>query len=293
MLPRDWLTRYITFQRKQDRKLIAMLEKASRDADKSIQELAGKENISAKVERARLKQVQGQIERLLERLWTEVKEFVQAGQHGASALAIENSFDWDETLLRSVYPDDSTRAAMHRYLASSADRNLQAAFARQDDPFPLSLRVYRSRQLSTGWVDRTINSSLARGLNYRQLAKEVRSSIRPDTPGGIAYAAKRLARTEINNAYHLVTVEQNRDKPWNESMVWATSRSHPSPDVCDLFADRSPYELDEVPKKPHPQCLCYTYPKTVSSEEFVRRWRAGEYDNYISANYGDNGRAVA
>lgn len=293
MESREWLTRYITYQQKQDRKLINLLEKASRDADKGIRALAGKTNISAKVEATRLREVRSQIERLLEKLWSEIGNQVAAGQHGAAALSLENSFDWDSTLLRAVYPDADTRDAMRRYLSSSGDRNLQAAFARQGNRPPLSLRVYRSRQLSTGWVTRTIDSSLARGLNYKQLADEVRSSIRPDTPGGVAYAAKRLARTEINAAYHAVTVEQNRLKPWNTSMTWALSKSHPTPDICNLYADRSPYDLGAVPDKPHPQCLCYTYANTVSSEEFVRAWRAGEYDMYISENYGQYGRSVA
>lgn len=172
-------------------------------------------------------------------------------------------------------------------LKQTASRNVELAIARMSGrQIALSERIYRAKAFSNDQIGRKIDSALARGLNWRQFANEVRDSIRPDAPGGVSYAAKRLARTEINNAYHAMSAALNADKPWNTGMVWETSKSHPKTDICDLLAERSPYPLDEVPPKPHPNCLCFIYPETVSNEEFLRQFRAGQFDNYLQTNYG-------
>lgn len=227
-------------------------------------------------------------------MWEALGQKVLARQAEAAAVALEQGWKWDQILLTRVFLDPGERAAMKASLIQTADRNVQAAIQRVNgNSIPLSRRVYRSRDLSQGWVDRKINSALARGLNWSQFASEVKGMINPNTPGGVSYAAKRLARTEINNAYHAMTVQQNRDKPWITGMVWALSNSHPTPDICNLYADNSPYPVDEVPAKPHPQCLCYTYPEVVSAERFRNEYNFGRYDSYLSENYGVRSREVA
>lgn len=274
-------------QGKLDRRLSDLLEQASKDAEAQILAIGKSTGISSRVARAQLLQAQAELRAVINALWDAAGLVTRNGQQQAADLATEISWQWDQILLRTAYSNVETRNAMRTSLASSASRNVEAAIARiTRGRVPLSARVYMSRDLASGLVEQRINSALARGANYRQLASDVRESIRPDTPGGVAYSAKRLARTEINAAYHAVTIEQNSDKPWNTGMAWRTSRSHPDTDICDLYESRSPYPLGQVPPKAHPNCLCYTYPETVSPDEWLTAYRSGDYDDYIARNYG-------
>jgi hypothetical protein len=285
--PREWLARYVGLQQSVDRRVIAALNRADQDANKRLKAISGKNNISAKVERAQITEVRIAIREILAVMWASVGDTTRAAQQQAAATALRQGWDWDQVLLSAVYPNANERAAMRRAQEATAYRGVEAGIARvTGTAVPLSQRVYRARDLSQGTVDRRIESALVRGLSWGQFANEVRDLIRPDTPGGVAYAAKRLARTETNNAYHAMSTIYNADKPWNKGMVWKTSGSHPKPDICDLRADNSPYPLGEVPPKPHPQCLCYVYPKTVSRAEFVEQFNSGAYDRYIQQNYG-------
>lgn len=292
--PRTWLTRYLDLQRVEDTTLQGYLEEALRDAEARIAALRGRTNISSIVETAQLNQARIEILRILDVLWDAVRNQVASAQARANAAAVEQSFNWDDVLLRRIFPGAGEREAMRNSLRATASRNVEAAVVRMTGfRYPLSQRVYRAQALSNGWMDRRINSNLARGTSWAKFQADVRDFIRPDTPGGVAYAAKRLARTEINLAYHAMSVEHNRDKPWNTGIAWNLSRSHPVPDICNLLADRGPYAEDAVPAKPHPQCLCYVTPETVTPEAFVQNYRAGQYDEYIASHYGVPGRAVA
>jgi hypothetical protein len=148
----------------------------------------------------------------------------------------------------------------------------------------LSTRVYKNAALSSGAVERQIRASIIQGENARQLAKRVEQFVSAKTPGGVSYAALRLARTELNNAFHEQQKMQG-DAPWVKSIKWNTSRSHPKKDSCDDLATqnlhglgRGCYPADAVPDKPHPQCLCFTTFNTISEKDMlalvVRRARA-------------------
>jgi len=156
------------------------------------------------------------------------------------------------------------------------------------ETIPLSDKVYRTQQLSQGYVDQAVNSALGRGLSARELAKEVRDLIRPDTPGGVSYAAMRLARTEINAANKYASETDNAEKPFVDSIEWKLSLTHPKKekDICDRYAEDSPYPKDEVPATPHPQCLCYQVPKVLDEDEFIKNLQGGDYDKYLSDKYG-------
>lgn len=285
--PRTWLVRYVDLQQSVDKKILAALNKADRDASARLNKISGRTNISAKVEAAQLTEVRIAIREVLAALWTSVGNTTKAAQEKAAALALRQGWDWDQVLLQQAFPSATERAAMLKSLEQTASRGVEAAIARMaGTAVPLSQRVFRAKDLSQGVVERRINSALARGLSWGQFRNEVRDLIRPGTPGGVSYAATRLARTETNNAYHAMTAIHNADKPWNTGMAWKTSGSHPSPDICDLLAEQSPFPLDQVPRKPHPQCLCYVFPETVSQAEFMENFRAGAYDNYLTRNYG-------
>jgi hypothetical protein len=113
----------------------------------------------------------------------------------------------------------------------------------------------------------------------------VRGSIRPDTPGGVGYAAKRLGRTEVNNAFHAQAINDVREKPWVNAVKWNLSKVHvPKPgDKCELY-DGQIFGKDEVPNKPHPQCMCYITPELEPWDSVEANIIAGLYDSYIDEN---------
>lgn len=285
--PKIWLTKYLTIQNGADKRIESMLRGSISDIDQRLIALRGQENISSKVERTRLVSIKAEIQRSLSLLWLGMRSEVQSNQARAAAAALQNSYDWDETILRAVFPNSDVRDDMRNYLEFNVSRNVELAVRRiSGEVRPLSARVYGAQQLSNGWVDRTIKNAIARGASWKDLADDVRGSIKPTVPGGVAYAAKRLGRTELNNAYHAMSAEYTRDKPWVTGIDWHLSKSHPAPDICNTLAAGSPYPQDAVPPKGHPQCLCYISPALPSVEDFVAGYRAGLYDDYLNAKYG-------
>lgn len=222
------------------------------------------------------------IQSTLSYFWTSMGEATKAGRADAAAEAVLLGFSWDLPKWRFIKTDTAERDKLRDSLVKSARFNVESAIARVYKSYiPLSEQVYKTKALADGWVDRSVESGLARGLTVREMQKEVKEFIRPEVKGGVSYAARRLARTEINNAYHAATIVDNENKPWVAGMVWRLSGSHPRLDICDVLAKNSPYPKEDVPPKAHPHCLCTTYPETVSDEDFWDAFNDGEYDDYI------------
>lgn len=288
MDPRNvWLIPYLALQSSYDSQIIRALQDAATSAAKAIRKLAGKPGIGATVRRAQLTQIETVLHQVMEQLFKDVGDITAAGQQAASVRALSAGFDWDHILLQSIYGNDiQQREAMRRNLIAQAPRNIEALIIRlRRGGVPLSQQVYRSRALSQGWVNAAINNALGRGASWSELSNDVRRFIDPATPGGASYAAKRLARTEINNAYHAVAIQDMTAKPWVHSVEWRLSSSHPRPDACNAYAAKR-YAPADVPPKPHPQCFCYIVPVLMSSSQFVKAWQSGAYDTYLTATYG-------
>ena len=78
---------------------------------------------------------------------------------------------------------------------------------------------------------------------------------------------KTIAQTETANAFHEAQILVTEKDENIIGYRWRLSRSHPRPDVCDLYANvnfglgRGVWPKDKVPRiKPHPHCLCYLVP---------------------------------
>lgn len=202
-----------------------------------------------------------------------------------SLAAIERAARLGETQMRQLLGDLPERAVQSLLEATRAASRMaiERAVARLggEGAHELSARVYRNYSLSRGHVDRLVNSAIARRLEARQLAREVRRFILPNTPGGTSYAALRLARTEINNSFHNATYQYYANNPLVDKMEWHLSRSHPHSDVCDELVGK--YDKPEVPAKPHPQCFCYVTPAPLNEQEVIRRLDSGELNGWLQS----------
>lgn len=292
---REWIRRYASVQGRYEVRLDRLLERAAKDIEAEIKEIADKPGVGAELRRRQLIGSKSVIHKLLAEFWRDAGNLIRAGREEAADTALDVGFEWDEQMLARIYPDPDDRLQMRKYLLAAAERNIDAMLRRvYGVRLPLSKRVYKTQSLANGWVDRTVNNALAAGASAAELAKRVRFMIHPNTPGGVTFAARRLARTEINNTFHAQVVVDNEDKPWNNGMRWRLSGSHPTPDECDLYAQQEHgmgpgvFPVSQVPAKPHPQCFCYVTPETLTVAQFDAAFQRGDYDNYLQSKYGSS-----
>jgi len=267
-----------------------MLERTQSRINKELREWERRNGPGAIVKRAQLRSAQRVINVRLSELWKLAGSSVRAHRKLAAAAASDAVFAFEEVLLRTEL-SAAERQVLRRSLQATAERNIEHALSRmQLSKIPLSNRVYKSRVLVSGQLDRIITEALARGLNARELANEVRAFIDPRTSGGVKYAAQRLGRTELNNAFHATQVQRGVDSPFVLAQQWHLSGSHPRPDECNTYAERDHQGMGrgvfapaDVPAKPHPNCLCYMTPVTPEPDDFVKLFNAGVYDSWLDA----------
>lgn len=281
---RIFLLPYITIQTAAERKIDDALKEAARAAEQEIQRLAGKQGVGAAVRRQQLVGTNGAINKILQKFFELLGMTIKEAQEEAAKSASAAANKWDREILKLIEPRASRRKALEAALQVTADRSVQAMITRiLHTDMPLSKRVYGTQRQTIVKVKELVNNSIARGDSAADLAKKVREHISPSTPGGVTFAAKRLARTEINNAFHAQSIHDAQDRPWVKEMEWHLSRTHvPRPgDACELYARRGRFPIDAVPVKPHPQCMCYVTAIQPPMEAFVADLTNGKYDEWL------------
>lgn len=269
-----------------DRAFDKLLRDAAKDAEARMVKLAGKDGVGAAVRRSQLGQVRAELLRTAQDLYAGAGAVLVQSAAQAGAAAAQYASQIDEVIFREFGGLPPGLAAAHR---AQAQNTVDQYLARTANGIPLSEQVYRTQRLSSGFIDQQINHALLLGESWKELADRVRSSIRPDVRGGVSYAAKRLGRTEINNAFHTAQINAHRDEPWVTGYRWNLSGSHPKPDVCNEYAEEQHYDggpagvwkKEEVPGKPHPQCLCFVTAESIDEDAFVQGFLNGDYDKYL------------
>jgi len=290
MTDRRPLLSYLRVQRGWEREVLFILKRAAAQADADLRRLDKRSGPGAQLKRDQLQLVRRRLLKDQADMWRRIGMTVQAARVEAAAAAIETSFVYERPLLRAVKIPKADQDVLLRSQVAQAERNVANVVTRHTlSKIPLSERVYKTQALSNGWLDRAINDALAAGTSARGLAKNVMQFISPDTPGGASYAAMRLGRTELNNAFHATSVQHYNEVPWIEGVQWSLSGSHPRPDECNEYAesehfrggDAGVFKPGDVPSKPHPNCLCYISPVDLGEDEFVKNFGAGKYDDHL------------
>lgn len=281
----NWSLRYIELQDLYDGRVNQALKHALESAEDVLRQLEGKAGVGAKVQRTQAMGTRAMLLQVINSLYGALGKTIRDGQQDAADAAERAFLSDEEKLLKILFEDAHDR---EEYMASQiqkARRNIQSVMTRVlETEQPLSKRVYQSRALARGQVSRVVNNHLARGGSAADLAKDVRDLIKPSTPGGISYAAKRLARTEMNNAFHAQSIHDMEDRPWCEQVRWHLSKSHPprQPECrCDYYAHVGLFAADQVPRKPHPNCLCYVTPELMDEKTFLNLLVAGEFREWM------------
>lgn len=266
-----------------DRAILKLLADAANDASKDAKRLMETGQFG-KMSRARQQQlIAREMHKTMRSMWEGVGHLAILGEKEVAKAALEAT----GPLQRLMSGNDLSRQ-VERSLLATAKAGVDSYISREESLRALSRRVYKNVALHSGVVDREIAKGLLRGLSAQELAAVIRDYISPNVRGGSSYAAMRLARTEINNAFHQTAIRYTREMPWVEGYRWQLSSSHPRTDICNDYANESHghggrgiYSKTDVPGKPHPQCLCYITPVSVENAVFYRRLRSGAYDRYI------------
>jgi hypothetical protein len=288
--PVDWLAEYAKVQKVADKEVLAALRQALADVNANLDMLDGRQNVGSLVRTQQFEQSKRAIKREIATVLRRTGDIIAARRMDAAARAMKLSNIVDKVLFQSV-----GKGAVADRLAAAfeagQEQALETMMARMGmSRIPLVQRVYNQSVALGGQLEKKVNSAIARGLSAREFAMEVRDFVSPNTPGGVRYASMRLARTEINNAYHAMSAV-GMQKPWINGAKWNLSGSHPRPDICDKYAkDASDgmgpgvYSKAHIPSKPHPHCLCYITPMADKDDDFLDALVGGKYDDFLKTN---------
>lgn len=292
-MPETPLITYLRIQQATDRQVLAALRVSAGAVSSELRRLQAQSGAGAAMRREQVLRSQVAINRELETLYRRVGDVVKASAADAAAAGAETILRESEGLLRSVLSASDYDYLMRSARASAA-QSLEVLRQRVSGSsyVPLAESVWGNQRWANSSVNNMVNAALARGASAAELAKEVRAFVNPNTPGGVRYASMRLARTELNNAFHAAQVKQAQEEPWTTAVRWHLSGSHPVPDECNDYAEREHFDggeaglwkPSEVPAKPHPNCLCYTTPETLTPEQFIKQYMKGDFDSYLDQN---------
>ena len=156
-----------------------------------------------------------------------------------------------------------------------------------------------------------VRASISQGRDLGKIAADVNKYIRdgktgtihrwgdiiePDSarllkrvPEKVDYRALRLARSELTRGLQATAKENGRANPgttgWYE---WIRINAIDWGCVCNANAENGPYEYDNVPGYPHPNCGCIVRPVLKDGSDFrneLRAWANGESNADLDAWY--------
>lgn len=284
------LRRYLRLQRQYDARIMRILESSANDLRRRIAKLSTSTKFSDSVRANQFRLVLSQVRRTQAEMFLSIGDEIRAGQLAAAIFATEDL----EKLARISLASLDARAAGEfiESLMETANAGIRNLYSRVQRP--LAERLYKNGVWSTDHIETLIKEGIVRGASARELAKDVYKFVSPTAPGGASYVSMRLARTEINNAFHNQQIE-GFSGPWVESVKWNLSGSHPRKDECNTFAESDQYNLGsgefprgKVPGKPHPQCLCFLTATSASPKQFAADVRAGKYDDELKRRFDAN-----
>lgn len=262
----------------------AILQDGADEAERLIPKLLEQHTTGGTVKSAQLALVLREVKAMQSALWGDLGHETRSGVEAATLKAATGA----QNVLLSVFAKHHVNTAPFvAWWQEQARQGIAAVLAKSANGISLSRAVYKAQALSQGLVDRTIKRGLLLNHNATTIAKSVKQLINPNVKGGVSYAAHRLARTEINNAYKTSQEQRYAGEPWTTGMRWNLSKSHPKPDICNVNATADAHGLgpgvSPVGRRPdsHPNCLCYLTPEQIDEDTWLDNFLAGDYNAYL------------
>jgi hypothetical protein len=267
-----------------DREILKLLAQAAKEAREEAERLMKGAQFGKLTRAQQQRLVENAMHLKMREVWEGVGHLTIFGEK-ESARAALGSMDFLQNKLWGKGGKD-----FRRTIQRESENGIDAWLSRQENLKGFSRRVYKNHALARDLVSRRVNIGLLRGLSARELAADVSGLIRPGVRGGVSYNAMRLARTEINNAFHFTSIRYTREMPWVSGYKWNLSGSHGKPDICNTYSQqngeglgRGVFKKSNVPGKPHPNCLCYVTTVTADNSTFEKRLTSGAYDPYLNS----------
>ena len=288
-LRKQWLNRYLAVQAKVDTKFRSALIDAAEQAFSQVIDLGNRTTFSAGVKAAQLRLVMQQVQSVHNDLFKKIIPLITDGQKQSASAAVTAFSETDRSFLEAAFQKSGSVDSFIEGQRQQAMLGVVHTLSRiNKSDQPLSIRVYRTKSLANRWVKNQVNSAILRNASAKEIAMAVRKSIRPNTPGGVSYAAMRLGRTELNNAFHATSIALAEDRPWVTGMRWHLSAVHEvelsaNPEICEQYAGQV-FHVNAVPRKPHPQCRCYVAPQVEALPVFITHLTAGQYRDWMERN---------
>lgn len=285
-LRQRWLARYLLVEDKGLSVINGILMDAAQDAFKQISELEGRENIGSIARVSQLASTMRIIREINHASFRQIGSAIRDSSQDAAIAAVDALGEEESRFTKAIFGSSGAQQDWLDSQRNSAALGVTHAISRYlGASVPLSRRVYRSESLANGYVERIVNSAIVQGASASEIAKRVRTHINPATPGGVSYAAKRLGRTELNNAFHATTIHLMQDRPWIDYAEWNLSKRHDQLTgcKCEEYARQRLFPVSQIPRKPHPQCRCWASSHLIDDDTFFHNLQIGMYDDYIAA----------
>lgn len=275
----NWLGRYLVVEDRHAKEIRTVLLATAEDTFRILEKMPDTGTMGQQARKVQYRNALREIKDTLHKSFGVQGDIIRNGRKNAAVAAVIANQKEDLKFLTRLAPSKEARDAWMAQQRTMAARNIEAVAARVlESKRPLSKNVWSAEAISKGYIDRIVNTSLARGDSAADIAKRVRGLVHPDVPGGVSYASMRLARTEINNAFHAQAIMDIRESPWVEYAEWHFSKTRePQGCMCEVYEQMQYFPKDQIPSKPHPQCRCYVTGAKISDEEFEDRRKAGQY----------------
>jgi hypothetical protein len=236
--------------------------------------------VGAIVRQAMYQQRRALLLQVASEMWDDVPAVINANIVDATKLATGANRRLLNILGKGVPGDERLLLTSMKQAAETAWLDLESRYINSVD---LSYNVYKNEALMMGHIDDVVNNGILLGQSAAEIADGVVEYINPRVMGGQRYAAMRLGRTELNNAFHTTARSEYANSPYVTGVLWNLSGSHDRQDECDDW-DGQVFEKEEVPDKPHPNCFCFVTPLTTTPEQFSDNLIGGDYDAYIGTS---------
>jgi len=283
-LKRKWLNKFLSVSEKYDRIIKLILTQGAEDARNKLIRLDRDRTFSAGVRSAQIRLAMNEIRVVHAQIFGDMIPIIKDGHKDAASIASGGLSEMDREYLEAVFITKRNTQDWIESQKRSAQLGVAHAISRvTKSEKPLSARVYRSRSLANQWVQRLVTSSILRGDSAKNLADAVEGHILPGSPGGTSYAALRLGRTELNNAFHATAITQAEDRPWIDEMEWNLSSTHVIQHCkCEIYRRVRFFPIGNVPEKPHPHCRCFVTPVLEPFDDFLQKYKAGYYRDWTN-----------
>lgn len=295
--------------KKQTKQIRAFYRYLYKKVESSIEKLSKDDTISGKMKLQQLKELQKEINSILNDIGQKVENKIKVNMYNIS----ESIVDINKDFLKDIeVPEDLIKGAFQNIPSETVNR--LALGKVYDKNWSLSKAIWGDVEAKKKDINYIIAEGIALNKSTYDIAKDLEKYVNPDAkkewdwgkvyPGTskkVDYNAQRLARTMVSHAYQQTfdaTVEHN---PFVEGVQWNNAHSNRVCKLCQKWATQDLYGLGPgvYPKgkepRDHPNGMCFlTAVIPESPEDMAKRIKAwvegeedSELDGFAKTLYGD------